>query len=152
VRATGGDLSSNTVEIRVGRLMEITVREGFRSVEDVDKQRVLITAALRTLANDQRVVIAADWRECELMTQPAANALGPMIGQFNERIERSAILGSPGSPIAVLQFLRVVRESRHPARRVFEDRAPMLTWLNESLSQAERERLTEFLVPGPPRR
>jgi hypothetical protein len=128
--------------------MEIKVQEGFRSVDDVEKQRALITAALETLPGDQRVVIAADWRECQLMTQPAANALGPMIGQFNARIERSAILGSTASPIAVLQFLRVVRESRHPARRVFEDRAPMLAYLGERLSEVERERLAQFLFPG----
>jgi hypothetical protein len=142
-------MSTDTVVIRVGRLMEIRVREGFRSVEDVDKQRARIIAALDTLPTDQRVVIAADWRECQLMSQPAANALGPMIGQFNARIERSAILGSATSPVAVLQFLRVVRESRHPARRVYEDRAPMLAWLGEVLTEAERERLAQFVLPGP---
>jgi len=109
-------VSSNTVGIRVGRLMEISVQEGFRSVEDVEKQRARITAALDTIPKNQLVVIAADWRQCQLMSQAAANAMGPMIGDFNARIERSAILGSPTSPVAVLQFLRVVRESRHPAR------------------------------------
>ena len=53
-------MSSNTVVIQVGRLMEICVREGFQSVEDVKKQRALITKALAMLPPDQRVVIAAD--------------------------------------------------------------------------------------------
>ena len=141
-------MGSNTVGIRVGRLMEISVREGFRSVEDVEKQRARITAALDTIPKDQLVVIAADWRQCQLMSPPAANALGPMIGYFNGRIERSAILGSSTSPSAVLQFLRVVRASRHPARRVYEERAPMLTWLGECLTGAERERLIEFILPA----
>jgi len=44
--------------------MEISVQEGFRSVEDVEKQRARITAALDTIAKDQFVVIAADWRQC----------------------------------------------------------------------------------------
>jgi len=122
------------------------VRDGFRTVEDVETQRARINAALDTIPKDQLVVIAADWRLCQLMTQPAANALGPMLGSFNARIERSAILGSPTSPVAVLQFLRVVRESRHPARRVFEDRPPMLSWLGECLSEPERERLAQFLT------
>jgi len=138
-------MSSNTVVIQVGRLMEICVREGFRSVEDVERQRALITKALAMLPPDQRVVIAADWRNCQLMTQPAANALGPMLGSFNARIERSAILGSSASPVAVLQFLRVVRETKHPARRVFEERRAMLTYLSECLSAAELERLGQFL-------
>ena len=141
-------MSSNTVGIRVGRLMEISVQEGFRSVEDVEKQRARITAALDAIPKNQLVVIAADWRQCQLMSQAAANAMGPMIGDFNARIERSAILGSPTSPVAVLQFLRVVRESRHPARRVYEERGLLLTWLCECLTDAERERLIEFILPA----
>src|SRR5262245_41123570 len=128
--------------------MEITVPEGFRSVEDVDKQRERITAALDTIPKDQLVVIAADWRRCRLMSQPAASAMGVMIAHFNARIERSGILGSPTSPVAVLQFLRVVRESRHPARRVYEESASMLAWLSECLTDVERERLIEFIVPA----
>jgi hypothetical protein len=128
--------------------MEISVQEGFCSVEDVERQRARITAALDTIPKNQSVVIAADWRRCRLMSQPAANAMGPMIGDFNARIERSAILGSPTSPAAVLQFLRVVRESRHPARRVYEELAPMLTWLGECLTDAERERLIDFILPA----
>lgn len=141
-------MSSNTVVIRVGRLMEISVQEGFRSVDDVEKQRARISAALDTIPKDELIVIAADWRRCQLMSQPAAHAMGLMIGDFNARIERSAILGSPMSPVAVLQFLRLVRESRHPARRVYEERAPMLTWLCECLTDAERQRLIEFILPA----
>jgi hypothetical protein len=128
--------------------MEISVQEGFRSVEDVERQRARITAALDTIPKDQLVLIAADWRRCQLMSPSAANAMGLMLGDFNARIERSAILGSPSAPGAVLQFLRVVRESRHPARRVYEERAPMLTWLGECLTDAERERLIDFILPA----
>src|SRR5580765_5868880 len=147
-RPQGGEMSANTVAIRVGRLMEISVKEGFRSLEDVEKQRARITAALDTIPKEALVVIAADWRQCQLMSPPAANAMGVMIGDFNARIERSAILGSPRSPAAVLQFLRVVRESGHPHRRVYEERAPMLTWLADCLTDAERERLIEFILPA----
>jgi hypothetical protein len=140
-------VNTNTVVIGVGRLMEICVRTGFRGVEDVDTQRALIDTALGPFPKDQRVVIAADWRACQVMTQPAAAALGSMLASFNARIERSAILGSPNSPLAVLQFLRVVRETRHPGRRVFEDRRAMFTYLGECLSPAERDRLERFIVP-----
>jgi hypothetical protein len=139
-------MSGNTVVVRVGRLMEICVRDGFRSVDDVEAQRVLINQALADVPPGQQVVIAADWRKCELMTQPAANAMGPMIGSFNARIERSAILGSPTSPIAVLQFLRVVRETKHPGRRVYEERKGMLTYLGEVLTPPEKDRLAAFLL------
>src|SRR5262245_43770365 len=131
--------------IRVGRMMEICVRDGFRSVEDVETQRALITKAMGTIPADQSVVIAADWRQCQLMTQPAANALGPMIASFNARIQRSAVIAPSTAPVAVLQFLRVVRETRHPARRVFEDRRAMLAYLGEVLTPEERARLEQFL-------
>jgi hypothetical protein len=138
--------TNNTVAIRVGRLMEICVKDGFRSVEDVEAQRTLITNALGTIAKDQTVVIAADWRACQLMTQPAAAGMGAMLAAFNARIERSAIWGSSTSPVAVLQFLRVVRETRHPGRRVFEERRPMLAYLGEVLAPPERQRLEQFLA------
>ena len=115
-------MSTNTVEIRVGRLMEITVREGFRSVDDVETQRLLISEALARLPDDKAVVIAADWRACQQMAQPAASALGAMIAAFNARIERSAILGAQEAPLAVLQVFRVASETRHPRRRGFDDR------------------------------
>jgi len=138
-------MSSSTVEICVGRLMEIVVRDGFRSVEDVEAQRARIEAALVGFPKTQTIVIAADWRACQVMTQPAASAMGAMLASYNARIERSAILGSPTAPLAVLQFLRVARETKHAGRRVFEDRRPMLGWLGESLLPAERERLEQFL-------
>jgi len=137
--------NTNTVVVNVGRLMEICVRARFRSVDDVENQRWLISQALDKLPPTQSVVIAADWRWCELMTQAAANALGPMIGSFNARIERSAVIASATSPIALLQFLRVVRETNHPARRVFEDHKEMIAYLAPVLTPEERERLAIFL-------
>jgi hypothetical protein len=126
--------------------MEIAVKDGFRSAEDVERQRARIGEVLDTIPKDQTVVIAGDWRACPLMAQTAANALGPMIGAFNPRIERSALLGSASSPVAVLQFLRVVRETRHPGRRVFEDRRAMVDWLWQFLTSEERNRLVQFLA------
>src|SRR5262245_29185864 len=127
-------MSANTVEVRVGRLMEIVVTEGFRSVEDVEAQRRRIDVAFTAAPADRPVIVAADWRACQVMSQPAAAALGAMLATYNARIERSAVLGSHDAPIAVLQFLRVVRETRHPARKVFEERPAMLKWLGECLT------------------
>jgi hypothetical protein len=138
-------MNTTTVDIRVGRLMEIVVKDGFRSVDDVELQRTRINEALAAFPASQSIVIAADWRGCQVMTQPAAAAIGPMIASFNDRIERSAILGSPTAPVAVLQFLRVARETKHPRRRVFEDRRAMLAYLSESLQPHERDRLYQFL-------
>jgi hypothetical protein len=139
-------MTSNTVTMRVGRLMEIVVREGFRTLDDVETQRLLITEAMAGVPEGQPIVIAADWRACQTIAQPVAAALGPMIGSFNARIERSGILGSPNAPLTVLQFFRMASETRHPKRRVFDDRDSMIDWLSDCLSPAERHRLGQFLA------
>ena len=139
-------MKRNTVEIRVGRLMEIRVDKGFASLDDVEAQRHMITEAMQTLAPTASVVIAADWRGCEVMSSDASNALGPMIGSFNARIERSALLAKDDAPTAVLQFLRVIRESKHPNRRLYQDLGEMTHWLGETLNRAELQRLTQFFL------
>lgn len=139
-------MDTNTCEVRVGRLMEIRVDGGFNSVDDVEDMRGNITRALATVPADVNVVIAADWRRTKIMASEAADAFGKMIGSFNARIERSGILSSQASPTAVLQFLRVVRESKHPNRRLFDRPSDLTAYLNELLNPDEAERLQVFLA------
>jgi hypothetical protein len=63
----------------------------------------------------------------------------------NSSTERSAALARQDAPIAVLQFVRVIREANNPARRLFFDEDEVYAWLSEVLSPAERGRLREFL-------
>jgi hypothetical protein len=140
-------LMENTCEVRVGRLMEIRVDRGFQSIADVEEMRGNITRAFATIAPDVNVVIAADWRRTRLMDGDAADAFGKMIGFFNARIERSGILSSPESPTTVLQFLRVVRESKHPNRRLFDRLSDLTAYLDDLLTPEEKERLAIFLAP-----
>jgi hypothetical protein len=63
----------------------------------------------------------------------------------NSRVLRSGALASRDSPIAVLQFLRLVRESKHESRRLFFDEDELTSWLGEVLTDAEKVRLSEFL-------
>lgn len=126
--------------------MEIRVDRGFQSIDDVEDMRGNITRAFAALAPNVNVVIAADWRRTRLMAGDAADAFGKMIGSFNARIERSGILSSPESPITVLQFLRVVRESKHPNRRLFERLGDLAAYLGDLLTPEEKERLAVFLA------
>jgi hypothetical protein len=71
------------------------------------------------------------------------------IRRTNSRVLRSAALGSPESPSAMLQFLRLVRESDNPDRRMFDDPALMVAWLDEVLDAQERARLRAFLAEVP---
>jgi hypothetical protein len=137
---------ANTCDVRVGRLMEIRNEAGFRSLGDVETQRASIAHALTKVATGTLVVICADWRRCPLMAADASDAFGKMIGSFNARIERSAILSAVDSPVSVLQFLRIARESQHPKRRVVEELSEVEQWLTPCLTPAEVTRLREFLA------
>jgi hypothetical protein len=48
----------------------------------------------------------------------------------------------------VLQFLRVVRESRLADRRLFFEQKKLVDWLAGVLTDVELRRLTEFLNEG----
>ena len=69
-----------------------------------------------------------------------------VLTDFNDRIERSAVLGMKDSPTTVLQFFRVIREGGHPDRKFFSEVNPMLSFLRERLSAGESERLGGFLA------
>lgn len=139
-------MDANSCEVRVGRLMEIRIDRGFHSIDDVEDMRRNIARAFESVGPGVNVVVVADWRRTRLMAGDAADAFGKMIGSFNERIERSGIVSSPNSPITVLQFLRVVRESKHPNRRLFDQAGELTTYLNAVLTPEESERLAQFLA------
>jgi hypothetical protein len=125
--------------------MEIRLLHGYNVLADVETMRGRISQAFATILPTQAVVIAADWRYCRLMGVDASDQVGKMIGSFNDRIERSGILSSPDSPVSVLQFMRVIRESEHPKRRLFQDSGEMVRYLGELLTGGERSRLRRFL-------
>jgi hypothetical protein len=144
----------NTAVIRVGRLLEVRILH-YRTVADVAQLFKLIGSELRKLGGATQVVVVADWRYCPVMSEDAAKYALAAMTQNNPLVLRSGALASRGSPSAVLQFLRLVRESKNESRRLFFDEHELTGWLGEVLTQAESERLTEFLnepVEVPPRR
>src|SRR5262245_59899891 len=112
-------MGTNTCEMPVGRLLEIRVDGGFRSVDDVRGMVDLIGAHLGRLPPTRNVVVAADWRNCPIMSPAASEHAVGMMTRNNPRVERSAALVSDSSPTAVLQFVRLVRNTGHPLRRIF---------------------------------
>lgn len=126
--------------------MEVRIDHGYNSLEDVEQMRRTIASAFGRVPSGKSVVIAADWRRTRMMADDASDAVGKMIGSFNARIERSAILASHDSPVAVLQYLRVIRESQHANRRLFHDAGEAVAWLSELLEGAEVQRLRVFLA------
>ncbi|HVY32597.1 MAG TPA: hypothetical protein VHB79_38940 [Polyangiaceae bacterium] len=136
----------NTAAVRVGRLLEIRVASGLRSAEDVDAHFVSIAQALESVPAGQRHVTVADWRTCPVMSPEAAQRFGQCIAQYNARTERSAALANQEAPVTVLQFMRVIREAGLPDRKLFFSEPELESWVGEVLTEAERERLREFLA------
>lgn len=135
----------NTAKLTVGRLLEIRADAGYRSAEDVDVMFDMIGQQLGILPPDTQHVTVVDWRRCPLMSPEAAQRMASRIGGTNSRTERSAALASQNAPVAVLQFLRVIREAGMPDRKLFFDQAELVQWLSEVLSPAETQRLHAFL-------
>jgi hypothetical protein len=143
-------IKTNTCGVVIGRLLEITVDAGYRTAEDVDAMMSMITSQFAGLPTNATVVIAADWRGVRLMPPDVAKAAHRMLTTRNPRIERSAMLVDGASGLEMLQFVRLLREAQHPARRIFETTRPMQSWLREVLNPAESVRLAAFLSrPAP---
>jgi hypothetical protein len=135
----------NTCKIHAGRLLEIRVRAGYRTVSDVDDMISMIAAELARVPEPTRILIAADWRQCRVLTQDVAERAVQMLTRGNPRVERSAILHEPGQATSVLQVMRIVREAELQNRRVFTDPSEMRAWLAEVTQPDELERLDSLL-------
>jgi hypothetical protein len=138
-------MSSNTCEIKVGRLLEIRVEAGYSSVRDVERMIAMIVAAIGELPAGERVTIAADWRNVGMMSPETALRARDMLMRANPRVIRSGILTLPDRSLANLQVIRLVREAELDNRRHFTSPGSQCRWLSEVLSPPERTRLAEFL-------
>jgi hypothetical protein len=140
----------NTAKVSVGRLLEVRVAKGLRSIADVDALFESIDRELEAVPPGQRHITVADWRLCPIMSPEAAQRFAASIANYNPRTIRSAALASQDAPVAVLQFVRVIREAGLPDRKLFFDEAELSDWLREVLTDHEHRRLREFLVDGRP--
>lgn len=129
----------------MGRLVEVRAESGYRNVADVDAIFAEIGQQLARVPEHQKIVFVIDWRRCPVMSSEAAERMLPAIASTNPRVERSATIASKNSPTAVMQFIRLVRESKHPDRRLFYDDAELERWLGEILTPEEATRLHAFM-------
>jgi hypothetical protein len=94
-------------------------------------------------------VICADWRGALVLPPAASDALLELLRQGNGFFERSAVLLPAEDATFGLQVERLVREAQNRARRTFRAATPLLDWLGEVLTPAERKRAAEFIALGP---
>jgi hypothetical protein len=138
-------MPSNTARIKVGRLLEIRADAGYRTRADVDALFDTMEREVSKLPPNQRHVTVVDWRRCPVMSPEAAGHIAARITATNATTERSAALAKSDAPVAVLQFVRVIREAGLPDRKLFFEQRELIAWLKEALSEAETRRLIEFL-------
>jgi hypothetical protein len=135
----------NTAEVRVGRLLEVRVDAGYRTTSDVDALFEKIGEEIAKPSSSERYVAVVDWRRCQVMSPGAAERVIQRIALTNPRTERSSALASQSSPVAVLQFVRLIRSANHPDRKLFFDADELVEWLAGALSLEETQRAREFL-------
>lgn len=138
----------NSCYVRIGRLMEIDVAAGYHSVADVDSMSAMMQAALAKIPSSTKLVIAADWRACKVLSPAVAERVTEMLISVNSRIERAGILHSASQATSTMQILRLVHDAHSTDRRVFKSVQEMAEWLGEVLPPIERARLHAFLDPG----
>jgi hypothetical protein len=142
---------SNTVDIVIGKLVEIRISAGFRDVGEVDALFAEIGRQVGTkLAPTSKCATVADWRHCTVLHEAAAGRLLSRMTGNNARIVRSAALASRDSASAVMQFMRLIRQSGTAHRQLFFDENALVAWMGEVLTVTERARLRQFLKNAQP--
>jgi hypothetical protein len=139
-------MDRNTAEIRVGRLLEVRIDAGYRTVEDVDALFASIATAVRALSAETKHVTVVDWRHCPIMAPDCAAYVVQHMVAVNARTDRSATVAPIEAPVNVLQFTRLIRDSNNPNRQLFNDEASALQWLSEVLTPKELKRAQAFLA------
>lgn len=138
-------MPGNSAKLRVGRLLEVRADSGYRTAAEVDAIFLAIGRELEKLAPGTSHVAVVDWRRCPVMSPEAADAMLRHISRANAGTFRSAALAREGAPVAVLQFVRLIRDANLPERKLFLDGEELYAWLAEVLTPTERSRLREFL-------
>lgn len=141
-------MPANTASLRVGRLLEVRADAGYRTPADVDAIFEAIGREVAKLPPDAHHITVVDWRRCPLMSPEAAEHMIKRISGVNSSTTRSAALAREDAPLAVLQFVRLIRDANLPDRKLFLHSDELYTWLCEVLSTEERARLRVFLSEG----
>jgi hypothetical protein len=139
-------MPANTASLSVGRLLEVRADAGYRTADDVDAIFAAIEREVAKLPPDVQHVTVVDWRHCPLMAPAAAERMVQRIGGINASTLRSAALARDDAPIAVLQFVRLIRDANLPDRKLFVQSEALYSWLSEVLTVEEQAQLRAFLA------
>lgn len=105
-----------------------------------------IASSVKALPPGTKHVTIVDWRRCPIMSPDCAEYLVRKMASVNDTTDRSATVAPPDAPSSVLQFARLIRDSRNPNRRMFSEEEAAVEWLSEVLTPEERQRLRRFVT------
>lgn len=138
-----------TVTNGVGRLIMSTLAspvtaEDFSKIGD--RWRHLLAG------RKERSLVFGDYTRAKLVAPTVRQVIRAFFNDVNPDIERSAILVSAESSLIFEQFAAIIRESKHPSRRIFTDATSLEAWLGEVMTDEERAALKAALeataLPG----
>jgi len=130
---------------RVGRLIEGQLVWLNDAADVAVFQRVMTEAFAQA---GPEAIICADWRRALVFPPQASDAMIELLRHGNRQLSRSAVLLSAKDATFGLQVERLFREAGNPNRRSFRAAEPLLAWLKDVLTPAERARAAAFLGQG----
>jgi hypothetical protein len=130
---------------RVGRLIEARLVWLNDAGDVATFQRLMADAFVKA---GPEALICGDWRRALVFPPQASDAMIELLRRGNRQLSRSAVLLSPTDATFGLQVERLFREAASPNRRSFRDVQPLLAWLDDVFTPAERVRAAEFLAEG----
>jgi hypothetical protein len=130
-----------TTEINVGRLIEVRFIAPV-SAGDVVLFEGNVSRLFRSIP--EKIVACTDFTRSATIPPAEADKIIAMLRRDNPKLERNGILLPKDKAGVRLQVERMVREGQNPDRRTFLEIGPLIEWLDEALSEAEREQLRGF--------
>ena len=102
---------------------------------------------MRSVGQDR--VVCIDLSRVQILPPTQADAFLNLLRGSRPGLTRNAFLLPPNQAVLALQFSRIIRQANNPARRAFQSRAALITWLAEILRPPELLRLESFLDGEP---
>ncbi|MFO0660434.1 MAG: hypothetical protein U0165_11475 [Polyangiaceae bacterium] len=131
-----------SVERKVGRLVEVVIRDSF-PLEEVEGMIRLVR--LEFLSSSEGVVLCAIFDGVKFVHPDAAAPLVEMLKRDNPKLVRAGYRINQRFGTFAMFIDRVVREAKNPQRRWFDNSAELRGFLGEVLTKPEATRLDELL-------
>ncbi len=130
-----------TREHRVGRLYEIRVVSPVTAAD-----LATFEAAQNAMdTTDEARILCTDCRNIEVLSPEIAERLVESLRSHSRGFLRNGVLVDASKAVVALQLERMLRQARHPGRRLFRRKEDLAAWLEEILDPTEIARLRAFL-------